>query len=357
MKHLQIFAGALILSVSAFAQKPAALPPGVVAQGEFYVSQIDGAQMVYVPPGEFTVGLAPGTFPGAEGSVVATGVTATEKGDLSATHVKVISKELFRNVPAAQKVATKGFFIDRFEVSNRRYKKFIDATKHALPTLLPAYAAGTFAAFSWPKGSWFTSADPIYDAADYPVACVTWADAMAYAKWAGKTLPTEVQWERAARGTNDTSFPWGNDWLPDNVNSVESGDRATRPCGGTPGDKSGFGVMDLAGNVAEWCLDEYSDTMVLPAAPPPAPASTNAAPADATATNAPAPATTSPPAPTPPTENPNAPHVIRGGNWAYFGFVQSRAWYRRSNADESAVEPGPVPRSVTIGFRCVISEP
>jgi len=362
----------LVRSVSAFvsfvcfvvdcpaqAQKPAALPAGIVEQGGKYISQSDGAEMIYVPPGECIVGLAPG-FPGTEGGLIETGAKPTGNNDLSASQVRVVGKAPFQCILPATNVFVNGFFIDKFEVSNRRYKKFMDATKKPAPVPLPAFGNSFYVAFTWPNNSWYTSADPVYDGADYPVTCVTWDDAMAYAKWAGKTLPTEVQWEKAARGTNGVAYAWGDAWNPDHPNTAERGDRATRPCGASTNDVSAFGVMDLAGNVSEWTADEWSERAMLPA---PVVTTTNepaaAAAAALPATNPP-PATPAAPATTATTTNSvgtNLFHVIKGGNWGYIGFVQARGWHRRSNADEGAVEPGPVPHSVGIGFRCVVPAP
>jgi len=307
MKFCAVF---LFLALNAFAQK---LPPGVVVKGDHFISESDGAEMIYVPAGEFTRGLVPGSFPGKEGGLMDTGVKPAGGGDFSASHFRVAGKEFFQDMPAAAQVFVKGFFIDKYEVSNQRYKKFMDATKHGAPELAPAFRNQWYEAFIWRRNTWPAIRNPAYDGADYPVVSISWSEATAYAKWAGKSLPTELQWEKAARGTNSWAFPWGDAWDPDNANTVERGDRATRACGGTAEDKSGYGVMDLAGNVSEWTADAWPDAPTL--------------------------------------------HVIKGGNWGYLGFIQSRGWARRSNAAESIVEPGTVQQSVTVGFRCVIPEP
>src|SRR5690349_12436540 len=79
----------ILFSLSAFAQKPATLPAGVVAQGDHYVSQSDGAEMLFIPPGECAIGLAPGSFPGADGTVIETGIKPTGAADFSASQVRV----------------------------------------------------------------------------------------------------------------------------------------------------------------------------------------------------------------------------------------------------------------------------
>jgi formylglycine-generating enzyme required for sulfatase activity len=95
---------------------------------------------------------------------------------------------------------------------------------------------------------------------DHPIVNVTWYEAAAYAKWAGTQLPTEAQWEKAARGTDGRHFPWGPHWDPAKCQcSIGAWAQAgrTAPVGSHPAGVSPFAAHDMAGNVYEWCRDWY----------------------------------------------------------------------------------------------------
>ena len=128
------------------------------------------------------------------------------------------------------------YYIDRYEVTNKQYRKFMQATKYPRPAFFD---------------------DPMLNGDDQPVVGVNWADADAYCWWAKKRLPTEAEWEKAARGTDGKIFPWGNKWLTEYTNSIESGLQKTAPVGRYTWGASEYGVMDMAGNVWEWCSDWY----------------------------------------------------------------------------------------------------
>jgi serine/threonine-protein kinase len=135
-------------------------------------------------------------------------------------------------------VELRPFFIDRTEVTNADYKRFIDATGHEPPE-------------GWQGGNYATGAD------NFPVVGVTWQDAADYAAWAGKRLPTEAEWEAAARGTDGRLYPWGNDWRAGAAN-IGSASKSLTDVGKHADGASPAGAVDMIGNVWEWTADEFS---------------------------------------------------------------------------------------------------
>jgi formylglycine-generating enzyme required for sulfatase activity len=126
------------------------------------------------------------------------------------------------------------FFIDLTEVTNEDYSKFIVATGHRSPV-------------GWDNGTVPEDRDK------FPVTGVSWFDAAEYAKWAGKRLPTEEEWEFAARGTDGRTYPWGDDWDPKlaNANNRSGGIRNVGEGGRSP-----FGLFDMSGNAWEWTASD-----------------------------------------------------------------------------------------------------
>jgi formylglycine-generating enzyme required for sulfatase activity len=136
--------------------------------------------------------------------------------------------------PDRQKTSIEAFYIDRTPVTNADFKEFVEATGTAEP--------GHWRRGTWPEGK-----------ADHPVVHVNWDAATAYALWAGKRLPTEEEWEKAARGTDGRIWPWGDEFAQDRCNTSESGLWDTTPVGTySPAGDSPYGVVDMAGNVWEW---------------------------------------------------------------------------------------------------------
>ena len=143
----------------------------------------------------------------------------------------------------AHPVDLPAFKIDKFEVTNADFAVF-------------AQEMG-YKTFAEQKGyrSWRDEAGE--GKANHPVVIVTWDDAVAYCQWLGKRLPTEAEWEKAARGEDGRSFPWGNDWDPAKANVKETGLRGTVAVGSFGAGASPYGVEDITGNVWEWTADWY----------------------------------------------------------------------------------------------------
>ncbi len=180
------------------------------------------ADMVWIPPGSFKFGT---NRVDEEGEALSIG----------------IPKPWFADETPEKTVFLKGFYIDRYEVTNRRYKIFINNT--GAPT--PDY---------WENGEVPQGKE------DYPVTWVNWYDAVNFCQWAGKRLPTEKEWERAAKGTTGTDYPWGKEFKAENANlTVKAGGKnQVIKVGSFPNGASAEGVHDLIGNVWEWTSGDYA---------------------------------------------------------------------------------------------------
>ena len=192
--------------------------------------------MVFIPAGQFVFG-----------------TNQTDETGLNAS--MGIPKPLYQDAHPEQKPFLKGFYIDRFEVTNRRYQKFLED----LPTH-PEYKVmiEKVGHYSPPKG-WQKTQFP-EGQGDHPVVWVSWFDAANFCQWADKRLPTEKEWERAARGTKGQSYPWGNTFernranLPNKLGSKV----ALSKVGSFPKGANPEGVEDLIGNVWEWIDGDYA---------------------------------------------------------------------------------------------------
>ena len=134
-------------------------------------------------------------------------------------------------------VMLEAFWIGRDEVTNADYRVCVQADACPEPQDLRFYD------------------DPAY--ADHPVVYVTWYAAQDYCGWAGKRLPAEAEWEKAARGAEDFSFPWGNEFDPERLNAGRQLEGTTE-VGSYPQGASPYGALDMAGNVWEWVADWYA---------------------------------------------------------------------------------------------------
>lgn len=227
-----------------------------IATGSTEIIGKDGVPMVLIPAGEFQMGAG------------------------AASHVVYLD----------------AFYMDKYEVTNAQYKKFIDATGHRAATYLNYVG---------------------FDAPDQPVVGLNWDDAEAYCQWAGKRLPTEAEWEKAARGgLRGKKYPSGDEITHDDANYFSTGGRdkwmSAAPVGSFA--PNGYGLYDVAGNVWEWCADWHDENYYS----------------------------------TSPKRNPKGPdsgkgRVLRGGSWSlYPDYLLVSKRYSRS----------PVYMGNDMGFRC-----
>jgi len=177
--------------------------------------------MVYVPPGDLIMGSTEEQIKSA-----LAGQDTYKKADFE--------DEIPRHV-----VKVNAFYIDMREVACEEYRKFIESTKREPP-------------LNWLRGR------PMAGKEKHPVIMVSYEDAEAYATWVNKRLPTEAEWELAARGTDGRVFPWGNEYQ-EGTGNIMSGKRLfTRPVGSYPAGASPCGCLDMIGNAAEWVAGWYA---------------------------------------------------------------------------------------------------
>ena len=133
------------------------------------------------------------------------------------------------------------FYMDPYPITNQDYRDFVNCEGYKAP-------------IHWQGGQFPTGTSR------HPVVNVSWQDAMAYAKWQGARLPTEAEWEKAARGKDERLYPWGSRFVDgercNNGNVVGT----TLPVDEFPLGRSPYGIWDMSGNVSEWCYDYYEET-------------------------------------------------------------------------------------------------
>ncbi len=276
--------------------------PETLAAGDTRTRETDGMTLVYVPAGEFEMG--------------------STEGDEDEEPVHT--------------VALDAFWLDQTEVSVAQFRQFVAAADHETT----AEESGSSWAYTddgleWVEGAdWAHPQGPASQAEDdHPVVHISWHDADAYCAWAGGRLPTEAEWEYAARGPESLIYPWGNIFDGTRLNycdqncprrdradeDVDDGYEFTAPVGSYPGGASWIGALDLSGNVWEWTADWYAEDYYAQS----------------------------------PRENPTGPEegeyrVLRGGDW-WNSADGSRCGYRSRDY--------PRLRSNDRGFRCVRTSP
>jgi len=196
---------------------------------EVIVWTADGAEMVLVPAGEFVQGSRDEEIERALQLCLQNRGTCT--------------LQWFEDEGPQRRVYLDGFYIDRYDVTNARYERCVSAGVCHPPFPISSRMRSEYCGH------------PRY--ADYPVIYVSWQDADDYCRWAGKRLPSEAEWEKAARGVTGRRWPWGNRWDPQKLNSWSAGLHDTTQVGGYPQGGSPYGAMDMAGNVWEWVADWY----------------------------------------------------------------------------------------------------
>lgn len=287
---------------------PAASPTPVLRLGSTWTSPVDGMVQVYVPAGEFTMGSADND----------SGAGNDEKPQ--------------------HRVTLDAYWIDRTEVTNAMFARFVAASGYRTD----AEKAGQGHVYREVGSSWEETAgadwqhprgpdSSLAGLDQHPVVQVSWNDAAAYCAWSGRRLPTEAEWEKAARGTDGRLFPWRDqDGIGDLLNfadrnldvswadkNVEDGHRFTAPVGSFLKGAGPYGALDLAGNVWEWVADWYDQNYYA-----------------------------SSPALNPLGPNLGQYRVWRGGSWGnsqWYARAACRRWYE------------PDRRSDDVGFRCARS--
>ncbi|MGB0385285.1 MAG: SUMF1/EgtB/PvdO family nonheme iron enzyme [Ardenticatenaceae bacterium] len=210
-----------------------------LGMGTTMVSPKDGMVMVYVPAGEFLMGSPQVGF------------------------FKRLFGDAFPNEMPQRKVYLDAYWIDQTPVTNRMFAKFVAETGYQTQgekegwssERLPEWLSANIQGANWqhPHGP----ESDLTGKWDHPVVCLSWHDAQAYCAWAGRRLPTEAEWEKAARGTDGRTYPWGDAEPNDKLLNFKMKGKDTTPVGSYPAGASPYGALDMAGNVWELTADWY----------------------------------------------------------------------------------------------------
>ena len=185
----------------------------------FHFLEAAPSEMVLIPAGPFVMG--------------------SDKKDLSGIGKEFgLQKPLYEDEHPQRTVSLSAFYLDRYEVTNTDYHQFVRATRYRPPR---HWEGGNITA--WQER--------------YPVTYVSWYDAQEYCQWAGKQLPSEAEWEKAARGSQGREYPWGETFNPTKANVGAEGTPGLMPVGSFKGGQGFYGAADLAGNAWEWVEDWY----------------------------------------------------------------------------------------------------
>ncbi len=256
---------------------PTMTPIPALGIGSTIINDIDGMEMVYVPEGEFQMGCDP-------------------------EHNRGYFCE--KDEQFLHTIYLDAFWIDKYEVTTNQYEQCVAASACTAPSKNSSSS----------RSSYYDNAS--FD--NYPVIYVLWDDSAKYCAWAGKRLPTEAEWEKAARGAVDTrDYPWGDQETDCTLANNDGCVGDTSAVGSYPTGASPYGAMDMAGNVWEWTNDWYSSSYYR----------------DSPANNPPGPAT-------------GNYKVYRGGSWSSY-LSNLRTSYRYSS--------NPNVRYYNVGFRCATS--
>ncbi|MEJ2599286.1 MAG: SUMF1/EgtB/PvdO family nonheme iron enzyme [Anaerolineales bacterium] len=211
---------------------PTTMPTPTLAPGQTRTDP-SGIQQVWVPAGSFQMG----------------------SGDATIQELQALSppawvrREFASEQPQHEVRLTKGYWIDKYEVTNKAFQAFVDAGGYTRQDYW------SDAGWQWLSRQNVDSLPKSCqgDAADLPRLCVTWYEAEAYAHWRGGRLPTEAEWEFAARGPQSLRYPWGNEFDGGLCNVVDSDGPVA--VGSYPHGASWVGALDMAGNAMEWVQD------------------------------------------------------------------------------------------------------